>query len=420
VETLLAYPSSQRMAVVVIRPSFAPYVLSFLGAVLAALPKAVQAGVTATSHVWELSDAPANYTLAFTYPRSPYFERIKERADSKKPVVIDLALKVPAIPSAASEYAAFMRSDCEHWGRQGWTSLPRLFDEVDPSAKYPKAVYGIKGLLDELSSTQSYFSYDALLQGVNNAIRSGLPQADAASFVTRVGLRLVDRFIAASDWNILYETSVAAAFPRPVRERAWGAIKANFAQIVASSPELLAQRILEPTGDCVVAVLADHDDAVDTLLPQVEVRSRGLSSQDAHALAARWAVLGTQILGRIWRWMAADLAGGRTPSQFYRRVLDRLIPMATVPDPVPQGANGGSSREPPLGLESLLRPAWSIVSQQVRAGETPDSLCVVVLERLAGLAVVPGINSRSASQHDCAASPPVQTSAAAPANRPHR
>jgi hypothetical protein len=419
VETLVAYPSSQRMAVIVIRPSFAPYVLSFLGAVLAALPKTVQSGVTATSHVWELSDAPANYTLAFTYPRSPYFERIKERADSKKPVIIDLALKVPAIPPTVSKYAAFVRSDCEHWGGQDWTSLPHLFDEIDPAAKHSAAVFAIKRLLDEWSRTQNYFAYDALVQGVSDAARAGLPQADSASLLRRIGLASVDRFIAAADWNTVNETSVAAAFPATVRERAWEAIKTNFAQIVATSPELLAQRILEPTGDRFIAILADHDNAVDVLLPQVAVRARGLSSQDSHALASRWAVLGTQVLDRIWRQMASDLAGGGTPSQFYRRVLDKLVPKATIQATEPAGTNGGSSQQPSLGLEALLRPAWSIVSRQVRAGATPDPLCIIVLDRLMGLAVVPGINSRPVSQDDRSPKSEPTVFAASPTTRPH-
>jgi hypothetical protein len=420
VETLLAYPSSQRMAVIVIRPSFAPCVLSFLGAVLAALPKAVQLRVTATSHVWELSDAPANYTLAFTYPRSPYFERIKERVDSKKPVIIDLALKVPAIPPADSDYAAFLRSDCKHWGGQDWTSLPHLFDEIDPAAKHPAAVYAIKRLLDEWTRTQSYFAYDALVQGVSDAVRAGLPQADSASLLCRIGITSVEKFIAAADWNTVYETSVAPAFPEAVRERAWDAIKANFAQILASSPELLAQRMLEPTSDRVIAVLADHDDAIDVLLPRVEVLARGLSSQESHALASRWAVLGTQVLGRIWRQMASDIAESGTASQFYRRVLDKLIPKATIPDPVPSGANGGPSQQPPLGLEALLRPAWAIVSRQVRAGEKPDPLCIVILDRLTGLAVVPGINTPTASQDNATRNAEPPALAVAPTDRPRR
>lgn len=419
VETLLAYPTSQRMAVIVIRPSFAPYVLSFLGSVLAALPKALQSTVTATSHVWELSDAPAGYTLAFTYPRSPYFERIKERADSKKPVIIDLALKVPVIPPAASEYAAIVRADCDRWGEQHRASLPSLFDEIDPAAKHPAAVFAIKKLVDEWSGTQSYFAYDALVQGVRDAVRSGISQADSASLLDRIGLTSVEKSIAAADWNTIYETSVAATFPAVVRERAWDAIKSNFSQIVASSPELLAQRILGPTGDRVIAVLAEHDDAVDVLLQQVEERARGLSSQESHALASRWAALGTQILGRIWRKMASDLAAGGTPSQFHRRVLDKLIPKATVPDPVPTAADGSVSQQPPLGLEALLRPAWSIVSRQVRAAVTPDPLCIIVLDRLMGLAAVPGINNRTASQETAVLKVETPVLAAAPTSRPN-
>jgi len=419
VETLLAYPTSQRMAVVVIRPSFAPYVLSFLGAVLAALPKALQTGVTATSHVWELSDAPAGYTLAFTYPRSPYFERIKERADSKKPVIIDLALKAPVIPPAASEYAAIVRADCDHWGEQDRTLLPSLFDEVDPAAKHPAAVFAIKKLVDEWAGTQSYFSYDALVQGVSQAVRAGLPQSGPAPLLHRLGLTSVEKFVSAEDWNTVFEASVATTFPTSVRESAWDAFTANFTRIVASSPELLAQRILGPDGDRVIAVLAEHDDAVDVLLQQVNERARGLPSQESHALASRWAALGTQILGRIWRQMASDLAGGGTPSQFYRRVLDKLIPKAVVPDPVPTSADGSPSQQQPLGLEALLRPAWSIVSRQVRAAEKPDPLCVIVLDRLVGLALVPGINDRPAPQENTALKSEVPAFAVASTMRPN-
>ena len=420
VETLLAYPASQRMAVIVIRPSFAPYVLSFLGAVLAALPKGLQSGVTATSHVWELSDAPAGYTVAFTYPRSPYFERITERADSKKPVIIDLALKVPTIPPASSEYTVLVRSDCEHWATPGRTPLPHLFDEIDPAIKHQESVFALKILLDEWASTQSYFSFEALVQGVSDATRKGLPQSDSALLLSRTGLASVEKFIAAAEWNTVYETSAAGAFPHIVRERAWDAIKDNFDRIVASDLEFLVQRILEPTGDRFIAVLAEHDDAIDVLLPQVDARGRGLSPQDSRALATRWAALGTQILGRIWCQMASGLAGGNPPSQVYRRVLDKLIPKATVPDHVSAGAEGVSSQQPPLGLESLLRAAWSIVSRQLRTGAKPDTLCIEVLDRLAGLAVVPGVSNCPVQQENAVPKAVPATSAVAPTGRPNQ
>jgi hypothetical protein len=394
VETVRAYQTDQRMAVIVIRPSFAPYVLSFLGAVLAALPKAIQSGVTATSHVWELSDAPAGYALAFTYPRSPYFERIKERADSKKPVIIDLALKVPVVPAARSEYAALLRSDCEHWADEDRTPLPRLSDELDPAGEHCEGVLSVKKLLDAWTASKDYFSYAALVRGVNDAAREGLSEAKSASLLDRTGLKSVESLVAAADWNVVYETSVAAFIPAAVRQRAWEGINEHFPRIVGTAPELLAQRILEPAGERIIATLADHDAAIDVLLPQVEQRARGLSSQESHLLAARWAPLGTQILGRIWRQMASGIAEGGMPSHFYRRVLDRLIPRATVPDPVPSGADGESSPQPPLGLEALLRPAWSIISRQLKANAKPDPLCIDVLDRLMELAVVPGPRPR--------------------------
>jgi hypothetical protein len=297
--------------------------------------------------------------------------------------------------------------------------LPHLFDEIDPAVRHPAAVFAIKKLLNEWTGTQSYFAYDALVQGVSDAVRAGLPQADSVSLLHRIGLTSVEKFIAAADWNTVYEASVAAAFPRGVQERAWDAIKTNFTRIVASDPELLAQRILEPTGDRVIDVLAEHDDAIDALLHHVEQRARGLSSHDSDALAARWATLGTQILARIWRQMSSDLAGGGTPSQFYRRVLDNLMPKATVPDPVPAGADGSTSQQPPLGLEALLRPAWSIVSRQVRAAAMPDPLCVIVLDRLVGLAVVPGISGRPVPHGKIALKVEPVALEAAPTNRPN-
>jgi hypothetical protein len=222
VETILAYPTNQRMAVIVIRPSFAPLVLSFLGAVLTALPKALQSGVTATSHVWELSDAPAGYTLAFTYPRSPYFERVKERADSKKPVIIDLALKVPAIPIPSSEYAALLRSDCEHWADADRTPLPRLFDELDPANEHFESVLSIKKLLDAWTESQGYFTYATLVQGVSAAAQEGLSEARSAALLARTGLKSVESLVAAADWNAVYEIAVVGSFPAAVRQRAWG------------------------------------------------------------------------------------------------------------------------------------------------------------------------------------------------------
>lgn len=400
VETLIAYPASQRMAVVVIRPAFAPHVLSFLAAVLASLPKTIQAGITATSHVWEVSDAPANYWLTFTYPRSPYFERIRERADTKKPVVIDIALKVPAIPAAAGEYISFLRKDCAEWGKADLNPVPHLFDEIDPALQNAVGVYVIKKAIDSWTQSPSYFTFSALVESASQAVKAGLPSTSVGPFVNRIGFSTIEKHIAANDWNAVFETALASSLPGAVRERAWERIRTQFARIATAEPALVAQWTLQSGSERLVGILSEHEEAIDAVLGEVESRARGLTSQESHAVATRWAALGTKILSRIWKLISADLASGVSPSAFYRRVLDKIIPIAVVP----QGDSGSSrsgDRHPQavFGLEALLRPAWSIVSRQIRSAVNVDSLCVVVLDRLAGVAVVPtgdgGAESRS-------------------------
>lgn len=331
IETLLAYPVSQKMAVVVIRPAFAPYVLSFVAAVLASLPKTIQSAITATSHVWELSDAPANYWLTFTYPRSPYFERINERADARKPVIIDIALKVPAIPTTNGEYVSFLQKDCAEWGNADWIPLPHLFNEVDPAVKHAAGVYVLKRAMDAWTQNPNYLTFSALVESGNEAVKTGLPPASVGPLVNRIGFATIDKLIASADWNAAFETALAATIPEPVRERAWEAIRTHFARIAAVEPALVAQKTLQQGSERLIGLLSEHEQAIDVVLGEAESRVRGYSSQDSHAVAARWAALGTKILGRIWKRVSADLKRSISPSPFYRRVLDKIIPLAVVP-----------------------------------------------------------------------------------------
>lgn len=390
IETLLAYPASQKMAVVVIRPAFAPYVLSFVAAVLASLPKTIQSAITATSHVWELSDAPANYWLTFTYPRSPYFERINERADVRKPVIIDIALKVPAIPATNGEYVSFLQTDCAGWGIADLIPLPRLFDEVDPAAKYAAGVYLVKRAMDAWTQNPSYFTFSALVESANQAVKTGLPPAGVGQLVDRNGFATIDKLIASADWNSAFEIALAATVPASVRERAWEAIRTHFVRIAAVEPALVAQRTLQQGSDRLIGLLSEYEQTIDVVLGEAESRTRGLSSQDSHAVATRWAALGTKILGRIWKRISADLASGVSPSPFYRRVLDKVIPVAVVPQDDAAASRGTDrNQQPVFGLEALLRPAWAIVSRQIRSASAADPLCMVVLDRLVSVAVVP-------------------------------
>jgi len=395
-ETVLTYPATQRMAVLVIRPAFAPYVLTFLGAVLATLPKAVQLSVTATSHVWEVSDAPSGYLLAFTYPRSPYSERVKERADSKKPVLIDLALKVPAVPAAAGDYASLVNMDFDRWADSGRIPLPYLCDEIDPGLQHSTEVFALKRAVDAWAEGSSYFSLEAVVQAATAALRAGVSPAGTEALLNRIGLASVAHFVAAADWTTVFETAIAEGLPQLVRDRAWHEIAAHFTDILSSDPELIAQRTCDAHGERVVGLLADHDHAIKAVLQEANVRISGRTPTDVAGAAKRWSRLGTKVLGKVWQSVFPQVNEGRPPSAFYRYILDRVIAKAVVPaDVATASAAPAGERKQLIGLEYLLRPAWAIVSRQISAGVPPDPLCVQVLDRLVSRAEAP----ETARQH---------------------
>ena len=389
VESLLAYPASQRMVVFVIRPSFAPHVLSFLGAILESLPTRIQSQITATSHVWEVSDAPANYWVTFTYPRSPYLERVKERADSKKPVIVDLALKTPAIPVADGAYVTRLQADCPRWSDPHTTVMPRLFDALDPQMEHVSRVIEVKDALDTWTADRGYFKYSELLDTAGRAKQGGLPPKGIDALLGRIGVTTADMLEVSKEWNTLHEVSLDDAVPSEVRQHAKNRIGANFERIAIEEPALVADWMLRPGSEPIASLLAAHDCVADAVLTEVESRSKRLPPEELEALAGRWASIGTPSLLRFSRRVSDDLAQGKLPSTFRRRVLDILVPAAVIPKrDGPSAGQGADAPAASLRLETLLHPAWAIMSRQIAASESPDALCMMVFERLAPTAVV--------------------------------
>lgn len=389
VETLLAYAGSQRMAVFVIRPAFAPHVLSFLSAILDSLPSRIQSQVTATSHVWEVSDAPANYWITFTYPRSPYLDRVRERADSKKPVIVDIALKTPAIPAADGAYVSRLKADCPHWNDSYTIVTPRLFDAVDPQMVHVDRVIEVKDAVDTWASDRGYFKYAELLDIAGRAKQGGLPSKGIDALLGRIGVTTANMLEAAREWNTLHEVSLDDAVPRRARQHASDRIAANFDRIATEEPALVADWMLRRGSEPIAALMSAHLGVIDAVLSEVDLRSKGLLFEDLEALAIRWASIGTPALLRFSKRVSDELARGRVPSTFHRCVLDLLVPVAVVPnrdDPL-VGPGAGESVAS-LRLETLLHPAWAIMSRQIAASEFPDALCMMVFERLAPTAVV--------------------------------
>ena len=389
VEALLAYPDSQRMAVFVIRPSFAPHVLSFLGAILESLPKRIQSQVTATSHVWEVSDAPANYWITFTYPRSPYLERVKERADSKKPMLVDMALKTPLIPAADGAYVTRLLADCPRWSDPDTTVMPRLFDAVDPQMECFERVIEVKDALDTWTTDRGYFKYAELLDAAGRAKQGGLPPKGIDALLGRIGVTTANILAESREWNTLYEVSLDDAVPRGVRQQARERIGANFGCIATEEPALVAGWMLRPGSEPIAAFLSAHSGVMDAVLSEVESRSKRLPPEDLEALAGRWASIGTPTLVRFSKRVSEELARGSLPLTFHRRVLDILIPPAVIPSQ--EGPSAGKGDDPDaasLRLETLLHPAWAIMSRQIAASIFPDKLCMMVFDKLAPMAVV--------------------------------
>ena len=128
---------------------------------------------------------------------------------------------------------------------------------------------------------------------------------------------------------------------------------------------------------------------MDAVLSEVESRSKRLPPEDLESLVGRWASIGTPTLVRFSKRVSEELAQGRLPSTFHRQVLDILIPYAVIPSQDgPSVEKGVDSPAASLRLETLLQPAWAIMSRQIAASEFPDALCMMVFDRLAPMAVV--------------------------------
>lgn len=384
-DALRGYRTNQRMVVVVIKPTDAASILHFIGAVLCILPRSKQLDVTAISHVWEINDAPAGYSLAFTYPRSPYLERIKQRLDSKKPVVIDLARVVPEIPQANSSYLSFVSHDREQWDSKVNLPIPRLFDQVDPACEREAATFEFKQALAEWDWNRTHEMLAALWSSRRSCKSQGLSGTGLDRLVHQAGVITITKLADASDWRTLFLVFHDEVLPRQLRLLARDVIEQHISVIAEVFPELVAAATLEQEGGRLTKLLASRAEvSVDRILSAAD--SRALSLPDANVTigVSNWALLGNMVIRRAWNSISNALSAGQPPSQFFRRILDRLIPLAIVKgsncDLAAPVTHDKLKDEP--GLESVLVPAWRIVSYQIQGGSSPHGLCKQIVDDL--------------------------------------
>lgn len=420
VDTLTEYSVKQRMVVVVLKPKDALNVLYFLGAILSSLPKSKQIGVTAISHVWDLNDAPSGYSLAFTYPRSPFLERVKERTDLKKPLILDLAMKSPDIPASKSIYAGWLKKDRIRWNSLANPPIPQLFDAVDPKCKLESMTFSFKNAIHEWESEKSveqfvsvciigqdgisggmneedvqqiiqfvaadtvdvitkskqwadlfeilwdervpvYVCLDALAEIVKHiatimankpdlvamgpsterlfsvcivgqkGILSGMNEMAIQQIIEIVGAETVNGIIQSTRWADLSAILWEKDFPDYIRPYVFAAIEKHIVDIAANNPDLVARATTEKEGFRLtkqLVKLANHGGVVlDCLLSKTEEYASNLPLPNARIAATNWSLLGTWALKSAWTRLSSSLAKGLPPSQFYRRIVDRLIPI---------------------------------------------------------------------------------------------
>ena len=227
-DVIREYRQQQRMVVCVIRPALAPYILGFVAAILSALPRRLQSGVSAISHVWEISDAPFGYALSFTYPRSPYLERVKTRVDAKKPAIIDLAARPCVIPLSTGEYVTYLERDHTHWTSRTNPPIPKLFDNIDPVMQQPAAVYKLKAALEDRRRNLTFAALREVALRARTCLRSDMPDTEVKSLASLVGRDSIQKFIAGTHWPELFETCSDPEIFRFVREYAWTQVAKQF------------------------------------------------------------------------------------------------------------------------------------------------------------------------------------------------
>lgn len=384
VDALSEYRMKQKMVVVVLKPRDAFHVLFLLGAILSAIPKCKQPDVTAISHVWDLNDAPSGYSLAFTYPRSPYLERVKQRVDLKKPLILDLAMKLPDIPVSKSIYASWLRKDRGNWTSLGNPPIPQLFDSVDPECGLESETYSLKAAVKHFESEKTREVFTSLCVIGADGISSGLDEKNVQRLIHFLADELISTLVQNRSWEDLFAIFGEERLPVFVRLTARNRIEESILAIAMSNPGLVAKATLEREGYRLTKRLAIHDNVdLDGLLSKANNFASELPEPKARIAAANWTLFGTRVIRIAWSRLSNSLGSGFRPSQFYRRIVDSLIPLARVHEAHRESETKSTvSSNDEEDLRLVLVHAWSSVSKRIRTGTEQNPVCKYVIDEL--------------------------------------
>jgi len=384
-DAMLKYQAQQRMLVFVIRPTAASYVLGILAAILTALPKRIQSRVSAISHVWEISDAPFGYALSFTYPRSPYLERIKTRMDAKKPIILDLAAKPCVIPTLSSEYISFVERDQGHWKSTTNPPTPVLFDRVDPAVEQSTAVYKLKSALEDRRRESGLSSLRVVVSRASDGTKLGLSVEGIEELIGCVGKDTILKCVAAKRWPELFETWGDSIIPSAIRDYAESQVAKNFQIILQESIDLVAEQSCGSLGDKIVALIKMHVPFVGPVFRQVLQIAATFPDSKRLSIASTWAMVGTPILEVAWACTLENIQQESKATSVCRQILTQLIPIAVFREESDVFSSEHTSEY--QGFEEILQSSWRLFEKRLHFGQSPPELCCQLLTKLVPKAI---------------------------------
>jgi hypothetical protein len=387
VDTLRKFDSQQRMVVIVIKPGDARNVLRFLGAVLSALPVRKQVDVTAISHVWDLNDAHSGYSLTFTYPRSPYLERIKQRVDSRKPLVLDLAMRNPEVCVPLSPYITWLKQDQLDWNAGLNSPIPRLFDTVDPYCRHENSVFSIKQSLSEWSQDKSSESFIAVCMAGERGIADGVDRGPVESLLRLISDDTINEVVHRQNWKSLFSIMWNRNVPVVLRKVVRAAVEKNIVAIAANRPDLVAMASIQADGARVTKLLGSSNDVnVAPVLNSAYSFLLSSGGPDAIRVAAEnWAAVGTGVVTAAWKGFVDSVHAVRGQPEFYRLILDVLMPAAKVLEVDHRlGKEEADVVVYSEDLAAVVSAAWRSISRRIARGVETHRICWDVVEEFIG------------------------------------
>lgn len=238
-EQLLRFSQERKPVVCLIDIYNAISVAELMADLLRLLPKSSQLNQVCASHVISEADLPANASLVFSYPHSPFARDCARRNDPRAPYVFDLTDSQSLSLEAPKSYGVVLSEvlDLDN-PVERINTIGQLFEKLDTNYQSLPLFPNAWRLFQDLNHVRCTADLSSCSERLSDVTRIS---GNAPEFFSRwcrrnvIDKRLVD-FAEGDRWDALALIVKQGSWPSPVRDHAWGIIER---EAVRGVPHLL-------------------------------------------------------------------------------------------------------------------------------------------------------------------------------------